>query len=393
MPTPRLPPVRRLLAATCLLVLATGVLTQWQAIDEFVYEQHRHWRFEQFEQGKGEKRLTGLSLKAQTEVRTEVVASLAAPGWNGERVWSGYDDWEPTVATRPNSSEVWQLTTRYNGPKACKGCPDPVIVLRKSTDGGVSWGADRFAPITKNAQNDPQMQIATDGTIYLVWIDGYTPGVRFSKSTNGGNSWSTPLQLTPRGAVPDWSDKPILLISPTGKDVYVGFNASNAFVRSSHDYGATFAPAVKTNNDTRYWFHTAGAVAPNGDVYFITSDFAQDYLGDAYINVVKSTNGGTSWSTTRIDTSREMPACTWSTDCYKGFFGTIAGLAIDGSGRIMAGYNANDIPGMPMQMYLKTSTDGGTTWSARQDISGAGPSINHHTVQIAATGSGRFAVM
>jgi hypothetical protein len=375
------------------LVLVAAVASQWQAVDRLVYEARLHWQVEQMERGRGEKVPSGRSFQAQTRVDTTVIASAAAPGFDSERVWSGYDDWEPTVATRPNSSEVWQATTRYNGPKACNGCPFPVIVLRKSTDGGVTWGADRFAPITKNKQNDPEIQISTNGTIYLAWIDGYVPGIRFSKSTNGGSSWSTPLTLTPRGAVPAWSDKPLLVISPNGKDVYIGFNASDAYVIASHDYGATWGKAVKTNNDTRYWFHTGGAVAPNGNVYFVTSDFSQDYLGDAYISIVKSVNGGTSWTTTRIDTSREMPDCPWAAGCYKGFFGTIAGLAVDSGGKLLAAYNVNNSPNAPMQLYARTSSDGGTTWSSRIDVSGAGVTINHHSVQVAAYGNNTFAVV
>lgn len=338
-----------------------------------------------------EKAYTGLSFAAQTRVVKQ--ASATPTGYDHERVWSGYDDWEPTVAVQPNSSTVYQLTTRYSGTKVCNNCPFPIIVIRRSLDGGNTWEADRFIPNAGYKQNDPELQVASDGTLYLAWMDGYTPGIRFSKSSNGGSTWSAPLMLTPSTGTPNWGDKPLLLISPSGQDVYLGFNASDAYVAASHNSGASFAAPVKVNSDLRYWFHTGGAVAPNGDAYFITSDFSQDYTGDANISVLKSTNGGTSWSIIRVDVSKEMPDCKWSVGCSFGFFGTIAGMAIDSTGKIMVAYNANNSVRAPMQLYARTSSNGGATWSARMDI-GAGSTVNHHSVQVVnGFTAGEFAVV
>jgi hypothetical protein len=272
------------------------------------------------------------------------------------------------------------------------GCPFPVIVMRKSTNGGVTWGADKFIPNMKKTQNDPEIEVATDGTVYMSWLDAYTPGVAFAKSSDGGNSWTPTTHFTPKGTTPGFSDKPILAISPNGKDVYIGFNASDNYVATSHNYGASFTLSPKLNNDTQYWFHTAGAVAPNGDVYFITSDFSQDYTGNGHISVMQSTNRGSSWTITRVDTSKQLPDCPWSPGCTFGFFGTNAGLAIDPNGKLMIAYNANNADRAPMQLYARTSTDG-INWSARQDI-GAGPAYNHCNVAVAAgTARGDFAVV
>jgi len=341
--------------------------------------------------GKGEKKFTGLSFEKQTRVDRYPFPSTAATSLDSERVWSGYDDWEPAIAIHPtNPNIVYQLTTRYNGPKACNGCPLPVIVMRTSTDGGNTWGPDRFIPNAKKSQNDPEIAVATDGTIYMAWMDGYTPGVAFAKSSNGGATWTPAIHFAPPGT--KFTDKPILLISPNGQYVYVGFNSSDNYVATSSNYGANFTISGKLNNDTRYWFHTGGAVAPNGDVYFITSDFTQDYTGDANIKVMRSTNHGASWTITLVDTSKQMPDCPWSAGCKLGFFGTIAGLAIDPVGKVMIAYNANNTASAPMQMYARSSTDG-VTWSARQDL-GAGLAYNHCNVAVAAGNvSGSFAIV
>jgi len=214
-----------------------------------------------------------------------------------------------------------------------------------------------------------------------------TPEGKFDR---GGNDTVTAFHFAPPGT--KFTDKPILLISPNGQYVYVGFNSSDNYVATSSNYGANFTISGKLNNDTRYWFHTGGAVAPNGDVYFITSDFTQDYTGDANIKVMRSTNHGASWTITLVDTSKQMPDCPWSAGCKLGFFGTIAGLAIDPVGKVMIAYNANNTPSAPMQMYARSSTDG-VTWSARQDL-GAGLAYNHCNVAVAAGNvSGSFAIV
>ena len=133
------------------------------------------------EEGKGRKQPSTLSYFDQTKVDAAPTPG-AAPGFDAERVWSGFDDWEPAVAADPSTSDIYQMTTRYNGPKPCNGCPLPAMIFRRSRDGGATWDPDRFMPTTKAKQNDPQVEVASDGSIYVVWIDGYDPGVRFTRS-------------------------------------------------------------------------------------------------------------------------------------------------------------------------------------------------------------------
>lgn len=336
------------------------------------------------EEGKAKKQPSTSRFLGEVRVEAAPSPSSAAPGFDAERAWSGFDDWEPAVAADPSTSDIYQMTTRYNGPKPCNGCPLPAMIFRRSRDGGATWDPDRFMPVTKKKQNDPQVEVATGGAIYVAWIDGYDPGVRFTRSTDRGATWSLPLAFTGRRKVPTWSDKPVLAISADGRDVYIGFNASDSYVTASHDFGVSFGPNVKTSNDTRYWFHTAGAVADDGTAYFITTDFTQDYTGDAAIRLLRSTNGGTSWTTLPIDTSRELPGCAWSAGCEFGFFGSIGGLAVDSSGKVAVAYMANTTPGGPQQIWFRTSSDRGATWSARVSLSGAPATVNHHSPALAA---------
>ena len=67
---------------------------------------------------------------------------------------------------------------------------------------------------------------------------------------------------------------------------------------------------MKTNNDSLYWFAEGGVVAPNGAVYFGESAENQNATGQVQVAVIRSTNGGASWTTTFVDTSQQQPACT-----------------------------------------------------------------------------------
>jgi len=98
-------------------------------------------------------RLLALAVLAASFV---VSAAAAAPAsgvarFDDERP-AGYDidrkhqsNWEPAVAVDPNlPNRVYQLITGINA-HACKGgCPGTSVLFRRSTDGGASFGPERF---------------------------------------------------------------------------------------------------------------------------------------------------------------------------------------------------------------------------------------------------------
>jgi hypothetical protein len=196
------------------------------------------------------------------------------------------------------------------------------------------------------------------------------------RSVDHGETWSSPQSILLPSGQPKWSDRPVLVISPDGRHVYIAFNASDSYVVASHDYGEHFAAPVKSNQDRRYWFHSGGAVAPNGDVYFATVDYSQDYSGEAHINVLESEDGGLTWTTTRVDTSEEMPDCEWADGCYFGFLGPSAALAIDAAGTVMLAYHAGTEPAQPQKMWVRVSPDG-LQWSPRHEISSGDETVNN----------------
>lgn len=338
------------------------------------------------EQDEPRKVGSGRSFLGQTQVETTPVPA-AAPGWFSEVAASGQDDWEPAVAVDPaNANFVYQLITRYTGPKPCGNCKLPAIVLRRSTNGGQTWLADQWLKQTTKAQYDPQIRVDINGNVHAAFLNGTTPGSTYVKSTDHGVTWSASIDWGGQGAKPQWNDHPWLGISPNGQHVYVGFNSSDSYVVVSHNGGSTFTAPLKMNTDSRYYFHQGVAVTAGGSTaYIATSDFSSGntYNGDSFIRVWKTTNGGTSWTSTQIDMSRDVPTCGWAAGCYTGFLGSTPNMAIDSAGKLLIAYHVNSTPSVPEQMYIRTSTDG-VTWTPRVQISVANPAVHNAFPAVAA---------
>ncbi len=320
-------------------------------------------------EGPGEeerkKKWSGLSFAEQTYIQLTPLTSLATSGFDSERVWGGGDDWEPAVAADPGGPYVYQLTTRYGGSQV-------EIIFRRSVDGGATWQADQV--LASNAA-DPMIEVADDGTVYAMGIVGNAWKLMLTRSFDHGLSW-TPLNDILGHGQPNWGDRPVLVISPDGQDVYVGFNQGDSYVASSHDGGVNFNTAVQTSNDGRSWFHSAGAVAPNGDVYFAAADYGSGYTGPTHIHVLRSTDSGASWTTTRVDTSAEAVGCESVDGCYFGFLGPEIGLAIGPNGLVMISYNAGDLAQEPQRLWMRTTSDG-VVWSDRTEISSGISGVNN----------------
>ena len=342
--------------------------------------------------GEAEKEGSGRSLAGQVDIVAAPAPSPLAVGFAGARLWSGEDDWEPATAADPSSPYVYQLTTRFSGPAACARCAMPAIIFRRSADGGATWEPDRFLRPSRRTQYDPMIEVAGDGAIYVAWLEAFRPGVMFSKSTDRGDTCSEPVSFTSRTRNPRWNDRPVLAISDDGRHVYLAFNASHSYVVASHDFGATWGRPVKTNSDRRYWFHSAGAVAPDGTAYFGTFDFSQSYAGPAHAGVLRSTDGGLTWQYTRLDKSAVMPDCDWAAGCYHGFLGGSIGLAVDDAGAVVVAYHTNDAPRAPQTMYTRRSTDG-LAWEPRQPLSAGALEHNAFPAVAAGPGAGDFRVV
>jgi hypothetical protein len=72
------------------------------------------------------------------------------------------------------------------------------IFYKKSTNGGVSWGASQRLTWTTGSSLAPCIAVDSSGNPQIAWFDS-TPGneeIYYKKSTNKGTSWATSQRLT-----------------------------------------------------------------------------------------------------------------------------------------------------------------------------------------------------
>ena len=334
--------------------------------------------------GERKDRWTGRDFVAQTDVQAFPHVSQVAPGWDSERVWSGRDDWEPFVAADRSSSFVYQMATRFNADLSG-------IYIRRSPDGGVTWGPDRLVAPVAEWQADPQVEVAANGTVFVVWLDGPDWTSRLTKSFDHGATWTPPVAIAPSMR---WTDHPWLAVSPDGADVYVGLNQDDSYLVASHDGGETFGAPIRTSRTPAHWWdHNGAAIAPDGAIYFAVINFFLDYRGPSEINVISSHDRGATWQSQVVATSQPPPGCAGSSGCEYGFLSSTASLAVDARGKILVTYHGNDTPKTPQQLWIITSTDG-VTWSPRVQVSQGNPDAsNGFPAAAAGPGAGDFRVV
>jgi len=326
------------------------------------------------------------------------VAASARVSFDDERP-AGYDinpkhqsNWEPTVAVDPNHPDrVYQLITGINA-SACHGnCPGTSVLFRRSTDGGDTYSPETFVCgltcKTIGWQFDPQIQVATDtnagcgcGTIYAAFLDQFDPGVQLFTSHDGGDTWSPPVTMN--GGL-RYMDKPILVISPSGRDVYVAFNDKfSNMVVASHDFGQTFLPPQKVNDDHLWWYADGGDIAPNGDVYFglngesSVSGHGHELNGPVEVALLRcSPSPAQSCGDpvlTSFGTAAPSPPCAVP-GCYPDYFAATTSIAVDQAGHLVAAYTFGAVANGPKTLFVQTSDDG-VTWTPRVAVNARGDS-------------------
>jgi len=315
--------------------------------------------------------------KAAGTLRVQAAPPAPPSGWAGERVISPTaDDWEPAIAADPNAPYVYLLATRYTGPTACGNqCPLPYHVLKISTDGGATWGADRYLCSCRGVQGqfDPEIEVVpSTGAVYAAWMNGYN--VVFSKSSDHGQTWSPPVPVY--GNV-SWNDKPVLAVSDNGNDVYIAFNGptgGDPYIAQSHDAGATWTQ-TKIVDSKRYIYAFDGDVLPNGTVVFSETSLlyanTSTLTGQDLVYVYRSTNVGATWSTNLVDTVEIGPNCT-AAGCPNDYYPGHSAVSADANGNLVLLYDGATVSQGNESIWTRRSTDGGATWSGRQALSTSG---------------------
>jgi len=134
-------------------------------------------------------------------------------------------------------------------------------------------------------------------------------------------------------------------------------------------------------------------VLPNGTVVF--SETSLDYggpgsslVGQAQVNVLRSTNNGTSFTANLVDTVELAPNCT-AAGCPADYYPGHTAISADGSGNLVLLYDGATVSHGNETLWSRRSTDGGATWTARQALSTSGEMADFPAVESRGAGDVR----
>ena len=255
--------------------------------------------------------------------------------------------------------------------------------LWRSINGGANWqrqgpavGGDKPWMTTDNSASPGR------GSVYQVWSDAQNvySNRNFSLSRDGGLTWSNPIVIP---QMPFWST---LDVGPQGELYMLGWNGSafwftrslNATNRNAAlvfdlstnvDLGGSIVPGASVNPEGllgQPWIvvdRSAGAT--RGNLYALCTVSSGNNPAD--VKFVRSTNGGSTWSSPRRLNTDLFPQNGYH------WFGT---LSVAPNGRLDAcWYDTRSNPNHDFsELYYVSSNDTGLTWTTNRAVS---PPFNH----------------
>jgi hypothetical protein len=291
-------------------------------------------------------------------------------------------------------------------------CSSGGIYVYRSNDAGNAWTLPAGGPAVSNTQTTfaDKEYIAVDvdplspfaGRIYLVWDHDVYTGcpqdfsanfhhreIRFSGSSDGGASWSSPVVLATGCLI-----APVPAVGSNG-DLYVVWHDCNAgirhLVRKSTNGGVTFGPAVAAASGltnppnplsgssfrVNATFPVIATDPTDANKVYVTwsSDNGPSHT-DVFVS--RSLDGGATWSATPTRVNDDPPG-----NPRDQFFPWIS-VGADGTVRVMWGDDRLDLvnPGGKLyDIFIAESTDHGasfgpnvrvTTMSSNPDFDGFG---------------------
>lgn len=166
--------------------------------------------------------------------------------------------------------------------------PGPRIDASISTDGGVTFGSPKTVALT-NEYVEPSVRSGTwspsavadrtNGYVYVVYQTQFTgnPKIAFTKSSDGGNTWSSPIAISDNPAGSGVFN-PAINVSPDGQRVTViyydhrdnpGSNVLvNLYLAQSFNGGATWEPSIRVSSMT-----TDASLAPLTSQGYMLGDY------------------------------------------------------------------------------------------------------------------------
>lgn len=219
------------------------------------------------------------------------------------------------------------------------------IYYKRSTDGGINWGADTRLTANSAFEYHPCITVL-DSVLHVAWFD-YRNGnseIYYKRSTNNGLNWGSDKRLTsnsansqdPSAAV---SDSVVHLAWYDERD-----GNGEIYYKRSSDRGVNWGPDTRLSNDTAYSY--LPSIAVSGSAVHVTWEDKRD--GNWNIYYRRSTDGGLSWQAETALTNHDS-------DSFR------PSVSAQDSTIIIVWEDHRD--GNP-EIYYKRSTDNGYTWGA-----------------------------
>jgi sialidase-1 len=290
----------------------------------------------------------------------------------------------PSVLATPRGS----LLAFCEGRKQGRGDSGDIdLVLRRSTDGGATWGPLQVvADVGPNTIGNPCPVVDRDtGTIWLALtanlgpdtqrqiLDGTSRGTRtawMTRSTDDGQTWSRPIEITASVKARDWT------WYATGPGVGIQLQSGRLLVSCDHYLAGSQAAGshVIFSDDRGATWKLGGAVgggvnecqvAELGDGTLVLNMRNIPARPGAGRAVATSTDAGMSWTEPVRQPALVEPGCQAS------LIGFVDRSLTDRS-RVRLLFS-NPASGKRERMTVRASDDGGATWP-RSGVLHAGPS-------------------
>jgi len=171
------------------------------------------------------------------------------------------------------------------------------IYFKRSTDAGVTWGADARLSNNPSSSSWPVVAVSS-GAVHVAWWDTRDGGiykVYYRRSTDGGVTWGTETRLSNTA---NYSAFPT--IAASGNVVHVAWEeyegSYNTFYKRSTDNGATWGADTRLSTGGAYDWYPSLAVS-GSMVHVVWMNYQVGLL------YKQSTNGGTTWGPDTLLTS------------------------------------------------------------------------------------------